>query len=131
MAENGMRGLREAVQACPSGPRLAAALEGASLANSDIPALISAVIQEKLAAGTGCAAPAAAPAAAVSAAAPAAAAAATTAAGIGKERASLAGALCVIDSLMFLSPRWVRSTQALQQTQHRDSTEQNSVGQRQ
>ena len=115
MVENGMRGLREAVQACPSGPRLAAALEGASLANSDIPALISAVIQEKLAAGTVCAAPAAAPSAAVAAAvAPAAAVPAAAAAGSGEERASLAGALCVIDSLMFLSPRWVRSTEAVQ-----------------
>ena len=52
-----MDDLKHALRAWPSGPRLAAALEGASLGGSEIPALMIALIQEVLAAGAPSATP--------------------------------------------------------------------------
>ena len=88
--------LRAAVKGCSTGPQLVAALENAAeLANGPIPALVAAVIGEAKGGGAavadGSAAPAP-PAAAVAAAAP-------------TERKSLEDALCVVEGLMFLSPR--------------------------
>lgn len=106
MSENaggGMQALRKEVAGCPTGARLAAALESASLANSDIPSLITAVIGEKLAA-SGSAGGTAKPAAA-GGSAPAPATAAGAAAAAGGERQSLDSALCVADGLSFLHPR--------------------------
>lgn len=116
MSENAgsMQALRQQVAGCPSGDRLAAALETASLANSDIPALICSVIGEKLAVtapstgGAESGAAATKGGAAVVATSPAAAVPATVAAAAPAERVSLADALCVIDGLMFLSPRCER-----------------------
>ncbi|PRW39086.1 Structure-specific recognition [Chlorella sorokiniana] len=110
MSENGgsMQALRKEVAGCPSGARLAAALESASLANSDIPSLITAVIGEKLAASGSAGAAAAKPAAAggtVGSGAPAAATPAAAAAAAPAERQSLDSALCVVDGLSFLHPR--------------------------
>ena len=102
-----MQALRKEVAGCPTGARLAAALESASLANSDIPSLITAVIGEKLAA-SGSAGGTAKPAAAggaVGGSAPAPVTAAGAAAAAGAERQSLDSALCVADGLSFLHPR--------------------------
>ncbi|KAI7835920.1 hypothetical protein COHA_010181 [Chlorella ohadii] len=110
MSENaggGMQALRKEVAGCPTGARLAAALESASLANSDIPSLITAVIGEKLAA-SGSAGGTAKPAAAggaVGGSAPAPVTAAGAAAAAGAERQALDSALCVADGLSFLHPR--------------------------
>ena len=106
MSENGggMQALCKEVAGCPTGARLAAALESASLANSDIPSLITAVIGEKLAA-SGSAGGGSKPAAA-SGAVPAAATPAGVAAAAPGERQSLDSALCVVDGLSFLHPRW-------------------------
>ncbi|KAL4440362.1 hypothetical protein ABPG75_003363 [Micractinium tetrahymenae] len=90
--------LREAVKACRSGPGLVEALEGAGVAGGPIPGLIADCLNERAGAAAA-GAPAVAPANGV--AAPAAAAAAAPPG----ERASLDSALCVIDGLMFLSPR--------------------------
>lgn len=77
-----MEALREALKGCSSGPKLVAALEKADVAGGDIPGLIARCIKEREAGSTNGAA-----------AAPVAA------------RSSLQDALCVIDGLMFLSPR--------------------------
>jgi hypothetical protein len=107
-----MDGLKHALQAWPSGPRLAAALEGASLGGSEIPALMSALIQEVLAAGAPSATPVPAPAA--PAAAPEAPLQAPASAPVQalveepvrtRRRAVLPRALCVIDDLKFLEVR--------------------------
>ena len=93
---------------CPAGPRLAAALESASLANSDIPALISAVLAEKQAAAGVGGKPAAAagkPAGAAAGGKPAPAVAAAPPPAAPGERVSFDGALSVIDNLQFLNPR--------------------------
>jgi len=77
-----MEALREVLKGCSSGPKLVAALEKAEVAGGEIPGLIASCINERVAGSTNGAAAAA-----------------------GAERSSLQDALCVIDGLMFLSPR--------------------------
>jgi hypothetical protein len=81
-----MDALQKLVQPCASGHQLLEALRAANLSDvSDIPRLIAAVINERL-----------------SAAGPS-----TPPGDAGDGRLSLDSALCVIDGLMFLNPRWV------------------------
>ncbi|KAL4429037.1 hypothetical protein ABPG77_006076 [Micractinium sp. CCAP 211/92] len=94
-----MEALRDAVKACQSGAALVEALEGAGVTGGPIPVLIADCMHERTGAAAS-AAPAAAPPA--NGAATAALAAAPLPLG---ERASVDNALCVIDGLMFLSPR--------------------------
>ena len=80
-----MEALLDALKPCPTtGPPLAAALRSANLANTGVPELITAVIKEL---GGGQQAP--------------------PAGGEGaQQRVCLADALCTIDGLAFLTPRW-------------------------
>ncbi len=94
-----MEALRDAVKACQSGAALVKALEGAGVTGGPIPVLIADCMHERTGAAAS-AAPAAAPPA--NGAATAALAAAPLPLG---ERAAVDNALCVIDGLMFVSPR--------------------------
>ncbi len=86
MTENGgIEALTEALKPCASGKRLLGALRSANLAGTEIPGLINDCIAEIKAGSKGGDDPAAA---------------------LGDKRLSLGGALCVIDGLMFLNPRY-------------------------